>query len=115
VGLESLDGASAHHVKFWNTFAAKPKLQHLAEFSVKHIWIDAVSNLPTKLAFDRRDGGGATPRIPMAYQYSDYRSVTGTLFPFQIQKDVNGTPWGTIRIGSVAFNTGLSESAFAIQ
>jgi len=115
VGLEDLAGVKAHHVRLSASFASRPKLKHLREFSGKELWIDASSLLPLKLSFDRRDGQGAVPRIPIAYHYSDYRAVGGVFIPFQIQKDYNGTPWATIRLSSVSVNAGISDSAFAVK
>ncbi len=115
VGLETLDGSPAHHIRFWNTFSSNPRFQELAEFSVKDLWIDAASGLPHKLAYDRRAGGGASPRIPAVVSFSDYRKVGGVLYPFLIQKSPNGTPWTTITVQSVSFNTGLTDSDFLVQ
>ena len=115
LGLETLDGQPAHHIRFGNTFASSPRLQHLAEFSVKDLWVDSVTGLPRKLAYDRRAGGGAEPRIPVAVFYSDYRNIGGVLYPFLIQKSFNGTPWATITIQQVTFNTGLTDNDFPVQ
>jgi len=115
VGIEAVGTARAHHIRFWNTFSSTPKLAHLAAFSAKNIWIDISSGLPIKLAYDRRAGGGAEPRIPMEVHYSDYRNVGGVLYPFLLETSCNGTPWTTTRISSVNLNTGLSEAAFSVQ
>ena len=115
VGLETLDGLGVHHVRFWNTYASNLRLKHLTDFSVKDLWIDAASGLPVKLSFERRAAGGSEPRIPMEVFYSDYRNVSGVLYPFLIKKSLNGTPWATITIVNVAFNTGLTEADFAVQ
>ncbi len=115
VGQQTLDGLAVHHIRFWNTFSSNAKMRHLAEFSVKDLWIDAATGLPRKLSFDRRAAGGAEPRIPLEVFFSDYRHVSGVLYPFRIEKHFNGTPWATITIQSVAFNTGLSEADFPVQ
>ncbi len=115
VGLETLNGLPVHHIQFWNSFASSPKLQQFSGFSVRDIWIDAASGLPQQLSYQRRDGGGATPAIQFDAFYSDYRIVGGVLYPFSIQESVNGTPWATITIQSVAFNTGLTDANFQVQ
>ena len=115
VGLETLSGSQVHHIRVWKTFPSQPRLQHLAGFSVKHIWIDAASGLPRKLAYDRRAARGAEPRIPVAVFFSDYRNVGGVVYAFRIEKSLNGTPWATITIQTVAFNTGLSDNDFPVQ
>src|SRR5712692_7946541 len=115
LGLEALGSAQAHHLRLWNTFSSSSKLQRLAEFTAKNLWIDAVSGLPLKLALDQRNGGGAESRIPLAVFYSDYRNLGGVLYPFRVDKSLNGTPWAKITITQVAFNTGLTDNDFPIQ
>ncbi len=114
VGPETLDGVSVHHIRLWSTFA-DAKLQHLAEFSTKDVWLDAASGLPRKLAFEQRAARGAAPRIPFEVFYSDYRSVSGVLYPFLIKKSLNGTPWTTITIANVTFNTALTDADFPVR
>src|SRR5712691_7188230 len=115
LGLEALGSAQAHHLRVWNTFSSNPKLQRLAEFTAKDVWIDAASGLPLKLALDQRNGGGAESRIPLAVFYSDYRNLGGVQYPFRVDKSLNGTPWAKITITQVAFNTGLTDNDFPIQ
>ena len=115
VGLETLDGLAVHHVRLWNTFSSNPEMRHLAEFTVKDLWLDASSSLPRKLSCIRRAASGAEPGIPLDVYFSDYRNVGGVLYPFRIEKSLNGTPWATITIQSVAFNTGLTDADFPIR
>ncbi len=114
LGLESLGGSRAHHLRAWNTFSSNAKLR-LAEFTVKDLWIDAASGLTLRISYTERAGGGAESRIPVVVLYSDYRNVGGVLYPFSIQKSLNGTPWAKITIFQVAFNTGLTDKDFPIQ
>jgi len=115
VGIETLGTAQAHHVRLWNTFSSNPKLRFLAEFTARDVWLDAVSGLPVKVSYHERTGGGAYSRVPVVVTYSDYRNVGGVLYPFSIEKSVNGTPWAKITITQVSFNTGLTDSDFPIQ
>jgi hypothetical protein len=115
VGLDDFYGTSAYHIRFWNTFASQPELHHLAEFTVKDLWINAATGLPHALYYEEREGGGSAPRILVGAIYSDYRSVGGALYPFLIQRIFNGTPWATIKITNVVLNSGLSNSEFFVQ
>ncbi|HEV2299670.1 MAG TPA: hypothetical protein VGR72_14280 [Candidatus Acidoferrales bacterium] len=115
IGQETLSGESVQHVRIWNSFASNPRLQRIAPFSAKDIWLDSVSILPVKIAYNRRAGGGAVPSIPVEVFFSNYTNVNGVQYPFQINKSYNGTPWQTITIQSVAFNTGLTSSSFQVQ
>lgn len=115
IGLETLAGVPVQHIRFWNSFGSQPTLKHLAGFSIRDVWLDAGTGLPRKLGYDRRAASGAEPRIALAVFFSDYRNVGGVVYPFRIQKSLNGTPWTTITIGSVAFNTGLTDADFPVQ
>ncbi len=115
VGQEALNGASVHHVQVWNTFASKPRLQKLAPFSARDIWFDTSSGLPVKIAYSRRAGGGAVPAFPVEVFFSNYTNVGGVLYPFQINKSYNGTPWQTITVQNVSFNTGLTDAQFQVE
>lgn len=115
VGLEEVDAKAAHHIRVQNTFASTPKLKGLSEFTEKHVWIDAVSGLPIKLYCEERSAGGAVPRVPIEVSYADYRNVGGVLYPFQIKKSLNGSPWASITIQHVTLNSGLSEADFPVR
>jgi hypothetical protein len=115
VGTENIGGAPANHLKIWRTFAGNPKRSYLAAFSEREVWLDQTSGLPVKVSYQRRAGSGAVPAIAIAYQFSDYRDANGIKYPFHIDKWVNGTPWASISLDSVTFNTGLSEADFTLE
>jgi len=116
VGQETLeDGSPAQHIRLWNTYASNKGMQPLAEFTATDLWINATTGLPQKLTYLRRDAGGSVPRMAMGISYSDWRSVGGILYPYQIQKSWNGTPWTTITIQNVAFQTGLTDNDFPVS
>jgi hypothetical protein len=116
VGQETLeDGSTAHHIRFWNTYASNQGMRPLSEFSIKDLWVSATTGLPQKLTYLRREAGGSVPRMALGISYSDWRNVGGVMYPFQIQKSWNGTPWTTITIQNVAFQTGLTDNDFPIS
>jgi hypothetical protein len=115
VGPETLDGTAVQHIQVWNSFASKPRLQKVASFSLRDIWFDSSSALPLKIAHTRREGGGAAPSIPVEISFANYTKVAGVLYPFQITKSFNGTPWQTITIQNVSFNTGLTAAQFQVE
>ncbi len=114
IGLETLNGRSAHHVQIWNSYASTPGLQSLTSFTVRDVWLDAVSYLPQRLSYVQRAAGGSEPGISVDVFYSNYQNVVGTLYPFSILKSFNGTSSATITIQNVVLNTGLSDSNFPI-
>lgn len=115
IGQENINGESVQHVRVWETFASNRHLQKLATFSTRDIWFDSVSSLPVKLSYVRQDGEGAVPKFPVEVFFSNYANVNGVEFPFLIKKSYNGTPWETITIQNVSFNTGLTDSEFQVN
>lgn len=115
IGLETLNGASVHHIQIWNSYASTPGLQSLSSFTVRDIWLDAGSYLPQRYSYVQRVAGGSEPGIGVDIFYSDYRNVSGVFYPFSILKSFNGTPSATITIQTVVFNTGLTDSNFPVQ
>ena len=114
VGQETLNGSAAYHIRLFDSYASNPGLQPLSEFTAKDLWVSAVTWLPQRIAYQRRDGGGDVPRIAVEISYSDWRNINGVMYPHQIQKSWNGTPWATITIQSVAFQTGLTDNDFPV-
>jgi hypothetical protein len=115
IGLEATNGLSLQHVRTSDSFASRPDLQPLSSFSTRDIWIDASSGLPQRISYVRRPAHGAVAGVAIDVFYSNYQTSSGVLFPSTIQKSLNGTPWATISIQSMAFNTGLTDSDFPVQ
>ncbi len=115
IGLESQNGLAAHHLRYSNSFSSVSKLQFLAEFTTTDLWIDANTARPQRLSYFRRAGRASEPRTQVDVYFSNYQNVAGIAYPFLIQKSLNGSPWITITITNVAFNTGLSDASFSVQ
>lgn len=114
VGNEIVNGVTAYHLRIWRNISDQ-NFTGLSAFAIKDIWINAASGLPLEIAFDMRDADGSAPHIPVALFFSDYRSVNGILYPFQISKSLNGTPYMAIAISSVAFGMGLTDLNFSLN
>jgi hypothetical protein len=114
VGPETVSGDLMQHIRTWDTFDSKPSLRFLSAFTVADIWFDASTNLPKTISFVRREGGGSTPKIPIAVSYSQFQKASGVVYASQIQESVNGTHWADITIHSIALNTGLTDSDFPV-
>ena len=115
LALETVGQQSLQHLRIQNTFASQPDFQQLADFATFDLWLDANTGLPQRISFVRRNGSGETPRIPLDAYFSSYKTTSGVAYPAQINLSLNGTPWTTITISSVAFNTGLTDSNFSVQ
>jgi len=114
VGRESLDSSPANHIRVQNTYASSTSLQFLCDFTTADIWLDASTALPVRISLTRRNGGGSSPKIPISFSYSNYKTIAGVQYPFSIQEFLTGTLWATTSIQSVAFNTGLTDSSFPV-
>lgn len=115
VGQETLDGTEVHHVRAWQTFAATPKLRRLAEHSKIDIFVDTKTSLVRKISLAPHLGGPSPVIIPLEVSYTAYTNVGGVLYPFRIEKTLNGTPWATITIDSVRLNSGLKDADFPVS
>jgi hypothetical protein len=115
VGREAVEGRQTNHVRVRNTFSSRPDLQPMSEVTARDLWIDTSTRLPVKLALRRFDGRGGTYAVPVAFVYSDYRSVGGKLFPFHVEQNLNGTPYASIAITSVTFDTSVSDDVFDVR
>ncbi len=115
VGSEALDTVRCHRLRISDSHASSPDLPSLAEFSVWDLWIAETGDLPVRLAWDRREAGGAAPRIAMATVWSDWRWVQGIRQPFRIEVEFNGTPWRTLVVEDARFDVGLNEADFAVE
>lgn len=115
VGAETLDGVSVEHVRTWDSFGSKPNGQRLSALTVKDIWINAATNMPVSISYDRHAAGTFGATIHVAVDFANYRDVQGFLYPFEITQSVNGVPFATITIENVSFNTGLTDANFPIQ
>jgi len=113
LGLETVHGAACQHFRLSRAWQSDKVLAIYTKFTEAHVWIDSTTGLPAKVLFDRRKAWGAVPAVPISIEYADYRTVSGTPYPFHIKQYVNGTLWADIQIQSVRFNSGLTASQFA--
>jgi hypothetical protein len=115
LGSEALDEVRCHRLRISDSYASSPDLASLAEFAVWDLWIAETGDLPVRLAWDRREAGGAAPRIAMATGWSDWRWVQGIRQPFRVEIEFNGTPWRTLVVDDARFDVGLTEADFAVE
>jgi len=113
LGIDNLNDKGKNHFRVSKTFASNKQLQHYSKFTTRDIWIDPLSGLATRIAYERRRASGAVPAIAVSVEYSDYRQIGGFLYPFSIRKFINGTLWADIRIQTVVFDTNIPSSDFS--
>lgn len=115
VGQETVNGALTNHVRIWNTYASKTYMRPLAAFSTRDIWTDASTGLPARISFTQQAAAGRAFKTLVELDFSNYQQTSGFVYPYLIKKLLNGTPWLTISIQSVAFNTGLQDIQFQVN
>ncbi len=115
LGQDSVDGELSNHIRMSNTFASRPYLQVLSAFSVRDVWIDASTGLPVKISFTQQSAAGQSFKTLVEIDFSNYQRTNGFAYPYTIKKSLNGTPWLTISIQNVAFNTGLPDTQFQVN
>jgi len=113
IGTETLNGILTNHIQIC---ASSPdqNFTDIASFATKDIWVASDSGLPVQISVQVFDAQGAPP-IPVVATFSNYQSVSGVLYPFQISISLNGTPYNTITISTVAFGVGLSDQDFPLH
>jgi hypothetical protein len=68
-----------------------------------------------KISYSCRGGSQGAPAFRIEVFFSNYTNSGGVLYPFQINKSLNGTPWQTITIQSASINAGLTAAQFSAE
>lgn len=99
-----------------NVRSVKPSkhAQAAPDMITRDLWVDPATNLPVKLAFDRREGFGAASTLAVEVSYANYKNFSGVLVPTEVSVSLNGTAWATIQVQGAMFNQGLSNTEFQI-
>ena len=88
----------------------------IQRLSKMHLLMDPSTAYPTFLLYDiHPENNSLTTNKRVAIKYADYQTMGGLIVPSHIQKLVNGVVFLDIHITSVAINTGLISSQFALQ
>jgi len=99
VGKETLDGTPVYHLKV--TKKGGPPQDY---------YLDAETGLEKKISVTGRiPDGSQTVNVT---EFSDYRSVDGTMVPFVLKQRQNGTLVGTTTIDKVEFNVPVDDELF---
>ena len=114
VATESVNGTAAYHIRVCLGSPDQNFTANINTLGTKDIWLATDSELPLEISYQTRDSFGNVP-IPVTYLFSQYKSVNSVLYPFQIQKSFNGTPYMTVSMTSVASGVGLTDQNFSLQ
>ena len=86
----------------------------IQKLSTIHLYLDASTFLPVEIDFNVHPDRDANRDIPVEIEYSDYRSVSGVLVPYHIQKYVQHSLLLDLHVNSASVNSGLTASEFAL-
>jgi len=117
VGTETVNSQTVNHISISRTPAdSNAPSVALAHLSRLDLYLDPATSLPQSLSFDIHADNDAGLDIPILVQFSDYRSVNGSLIPFHIQRYVDNTALVLdIQLNSATINTGIPVSTFGRQ
>lgn len=104
-----------HVLLFHNLSGQAPEVTaFVQQFSAIDFYLDASSLLPTAIAFSIHGDENSGVSIPLEIRFGNYRTVSGVLVPFHIQKLVQGTLTLDLAVTQATVNTGVSASTFTI-
>lgn len=119
LGEESLGGETVQHVRFWDTFTSSSgtstALVLFSHLTTVDVYLDAATSLPVVLDFTIHPDHNELLNLPVKISYSNYQKVNGVLIPLHIKKFLNGGIVLDLNLTGASFNTGLSQSEFAIS
>ena len=113
IGLETLNGSSAHHLRL-SMLPPNAALSAQAEdlISEFHVWIDAISYLVVKARTFNFSPEAFENRSPVDTFYGDYRLQDGGLVPFHLIRYVDNQKDSDIVFTSISLNATVLISDF---
>lgn len=117
ISADPTSAQSVNHISILRTpddsSAAEVARAHLSRLD---LYLDPTTSLPQSLSFDIHPDNDAGLDIPILVQFSDYRSVNGSMIPFHIQRYIDNTALVLdIQLSSATINTGVPISTFGQQ
>ena len=108
-GLTQVNGHSVYDIQVQLVGSGLKRPSNLADFYVRDYFIDATT-FQVLMTQDL-----APKHVIRQLQYSDFTPVNGVLVPFSITEMVGGEQTWSIQLSQITFNTGLQDTAFALQ
>jgi len=117
VGLETKNGSSVQHIQSYRyVVSTVPGVTALTQqLSTIDYYLDSSTFLPVAASFNTHPDSDATTNIPLEVDFLNYESINGVQVPSHIQEYWQGSVIFDFQMTSAVFNTGLSDSLFAIQ
>jgi len=87
----------------------------LEKLSTVEILLDSTSHLPVGVTFNTHPDIDYGRDIPTEVRFSDYRSVSGVMVPFHIQRWLQGMLNTELTVTAATINNGLTDRDFTLQ
>ena len=113
IGAETVNGVLTNHIRICGS-SPDQNFADIVSFATKDVWVATDSGLPIEISVQVFDSQGAPP-VPVTAFFSNYRSVSGVLYPFRAEVWMNGTFYNSITISNVAFGVGLTDQDFPLR
>jgi len=108
-GVVEVQGHSAYDIQVQLAGRGPNRPGYLADFYVKDYFVD-VATFQVVMTQDL-----APKHLIRQLRYSDFRPISGVLVPFSISEVAGGQQTWSMQLRQISFNTGLQDSAFALQ
>ena len=117
VGQETRNGTLVQHIQSFRYISAtRPIITTVTQsVSTMDIYLDAGSLLPIAFVFNVHADDDAATNIGVEIDFSNYQAVNGIQVPFHVQKLISNGLALDLVVSSAVFNSGLSDSLFAVQ
>jgi hypothetical protein len=109
-GTASVNGRTAAKIQL------RLERDDLSQAGTVQVWfIDTTTGLPVRIEYRFPKSGNGLSTSDTAVEFSDWRSVSGVLVPFQMNTWLDGDPWNQVALQSVSFNVTVNPSDFTIS
>lgn len=117
VGRENHSGQTVEHIVISqiSSLQSPPGIATLSHLTQVDFFLDSGTLLPQAITFNVHPDNDAGTDIPIEIRFSDYRSLNGVQVPYHVQKYLNNGLVLDFQAQTVAFNSGLAPSTFAVQ
>jgi outer membrane lipoprotein-sorting protein len=113
-GTATVNGSLTDEVALSFSVPSLPNSYDSLKLTQHVFYIDRATGLVTKIQFYRTDSGSSTPYLVEMY-FSNYQMVSGIAVPFKRSLYIEGKLNTDLVLTSVAFNTSLPDSDFALN
>jgi len=111
-GLTIRKGVRLHHIRVERAFPFDPD-GTLRRMTQREFYVDATTfYVVGAVAMVKDESQGGTLVLPREVWFSDFRSVSGVVLPFQFTEVVAGQNVSSIQLTNININTGLRDADF---